>query len=202
MHACMHTHTQKHTHTCPCTHSWTCSHAWRGKTDYRGTGKGVTNQAVNKLFVTKCAGCIKSYMPGWQNVMQCLLSLLFVLTCLCLLPTDRLLFVNFQTVGLGGEHASILLFCKTWQLVQPVWGEIVLKEEELDSQEGRLALFSQLLAATSLASGYSALCQLLQLWPHFTEQWVCVWVWVCVCVYLCGCGCVYMYGFVHACLFI
>ena len=116
-----------------------------------------------------------------------LLSLVFMFTVLdyfhllCSLPTDRLLYslcsmptdfslVVCQTVGLGMEHASILLFCKTSRLVTPVWGEVELKEKELDSEEGRLALFSQLLAATSLASEYRALCQLLRLWPPFTGQ--------------------------------
>ncbi|KAK7115948.1 NBAS subunit of NRZ tethering complex-like [Littorina saxatilis] len=75
-----------------------------------------------------------------------------------------------KTVGLGGEHASILLFCKTSHMVKPVWGEVALKEEELNKEEGRRALFSQLLAATKLASGYNALCQLLRLWPEFTSQ--------------------------------
>ncbi|XP_076465960.1 NBAS subunit of NRZ tethering complex-like isoform X2 [Babylonia areolata] len=74
-----------------------------------------------------------------------------------------------KTVGLGAQHASILLFCKTVRVVSPVWGEVEVGEEAVQEEGGRLALFSQLLAGTSLASGYRALCQLLRLWPDFAE---------------------------------
>lgn len=65
---------------------------------------------------------------------------------------------------------GILLWCKTLRLVEPAWPDMELFEDGVETEDGRKAVFEKLLAASSLASHFQTICQILELWPPFEES--------------------------------